>query len=476
MEFDDNDEILCEFLSRRGSVGDEQSFADGTEAGEWRITGFIGRGGSSEVYCVRNKATGEPAALKVLHRTEQRHYERFAREAHCLEELTESAAEGVRVTCGRHFPRFYGKGTVAGRPYIVIELLEPLPLPHADHDVARYLCAVAEGVGYMHIVGIVHRDIKPGNILWRISDRGCRPATAEPVIIDLGLAKDIFRAPIAPDGGLSVVDGKEVGVGTPRYAAPEQFSGGEATPAMDIHALGRLAYECFGGKPPRIWSDIIRRATSSIPGERYQTAADFIRAVRQRHRVRSIAFSLMGVALAASLAAAWLSVGGTDGIRWSRLCEDVTTNIVKDVLYKVDGVTNETYVAGFGNMRGVRPVYHYRPETNRLEMTIVRLGGVTNVFTHPIKLAPDREYHIVGPGTLDAGFVGSKGAKIVLENCLLLNRTRKPLRDARVRYDMGDGSAMDFTEIEKPRDVEANVFITPYSPRDVRFSGGVKRR
>ena len=244
---------------------------------------------------------------------------------------------------------------------------------------------------------------------------------------------------------------------------------------MDIHALGRLAYECFGGKPPRIWSDIIRRATSSIPGERYQTAADFIRAVRQRHRVRSIAFSLMGVALAASLAAAWLSIGGTDGIRWSRLCEDVTTNTVEDVLYKVDRVTNETSVAGVGNMRQWQPVNRYRPVTNRMEMTIVRLGGATNVFTHPLRLA-DREYHIVGPGTLDAGFVDSKGAKLMLENCLLLNRTRKPLRDAGIRYDMGAGSAMDFTEIEKPGDLEANTFITPYSPRDVRFSGGASRR
>lgn len=80
-----------------------------------------------------------------------------------------------------------------------------------------------------------------------------------------------------------MVDGRPVGVGTPGYAAPEQFLGGEIAPSADIHAIGVLASTCFGGRPPRAWQGIIRRATSSLPSERYPDVASLARAVRMRH-------------------------------------------------------------------------------------------------------------------------------------------------------------------------------------------------
>jgi hypothetical protein len=89
---------------------------------------------------------------------------------------------------------------------------------------------------------------------------------------------------MAPDAeSLSVVDGQAVGVGTPGYAAPEQFAGGPATPATDVHALGMLAEKCFDGNPPEAWDPIIRKATSSLPRLRYATVEEFLEAVEHRH-------------------------------------------------------------------------------------------------------------------------------------------------------------------------------------------------
>jgi serine/threonine protein kinase len=81
---------------------------------------------------------------------------------------------------------------------------------------------------------------------------------------------------------LSVIDGKAVGVGTPRYAAPEQFTGGEISPAADIHALGMLVNECFGGNPEGPWERIVACATSSIPERRYHDIGAFMRAATLR--------------------------------------------------------------------------------------------------------------------------------------------------------------------------------------------------
>ena len=113
------------------------------------------------------------------------------------------------------------------------------------------------------VLGVVHRDLKPANILFR--------RNGAPVIIDLGLAKSV-DVPIVPDG-VSIVDGKAVGVGTPEYAAPEQFTGGDITPASDVHALGVLAEKLTTEKPEgwfvwgggvlarAEWKKIIRRPT-----------------------------------------------------------------------------------------------------------------------------------------------------------------------------------------------------------------------
>ena len=253
------------FLAAHEPFEEAAAFKRNDRIGDWTVLAFLGRGATSEVYRAENSVTRQVGAVKVLMRGDDTAQERFRREIALLAD-TGCAA----------LPRFYGAGKHCGRSFLATELLEPADLPSYDAAIARFLLGVCDGVAELHSRGYVHRDIKPRNVMRR-------PATGEPVLIDLGLAKAAEGSKEALADTLSVVDGHAVGVGTVGYSAPEQFVGGTVGAAADIHALGILANTCFKGHPPRAWSKIIRRSTSSIPEQRYATIAEFVRAVRHRH-------------------------------------------------------------------------------------------------------------------------------------------------------------------------------------------------
>lgn len=268
---DARDSEIEGFLRSHGPFEQPPRHPCGERIGDWKILAFLGRGGSSEVYRAENTVTGLVAALKILYRSDDSARERFRREVRLVAEMRSAA-----------FPKFYGAGEYDGQFYLAEELLESAPLPMRDAAVARFILGVCAGVDKLHRLGFVHRDIKPGNVM-------VRPTTGESVLIDMGLAKGIDETPQTRNETLSVVDGHAVGVGTPGFSAPEQFAGGRISAATDIHAIGMLANACFGGKPPRVWTTIIRRSTSSIPEQRYATVGEFARAVRHRWRGRRIA-------------------------------------------------------------------------------------------------------------------------------------------------------------------------------------------
>lgn len=252
-------------LELAGAAG-RRLLPEGTEVGEWTVGGFLGRGGSAEVYCARHRFLGVLAALKVLWREEPQPRERFRREARFLMEEP-----------GASFPRVLGAGETDGRPWMALELLEEYPLPSEGGEVARYLLEVGAAVAALHAKGWLHRDIKPENIL--------RRADGHAVLADLGLLKKYAEVGEEESGNatgtVSVVDGRPVGVGTPAYAAPEQFAGGEATPAMDVHALGMLGDQCFGGNPPKNWERVLAKATNSVPRRRYQSVDEMMAAIKK---------------------------------------------------------------------------------------------------------------------------------------------------------------------------------------------------
>ena len=484
-------DALEDFLERHEPIAGSASLATGTILSGWRIVAFLGRGGSAEVYRVVHLSLPLQGALKILMRSEPAHVERFKRETVLLSDLRHMA-----------FPRFLGSGETEGRPYVVMELLEPMELPHDDKAVAKFLVSVAEGVKALHSRGIIHRDIKPQNIM--------RRADGSPVIIDLGLAKRYSPlSRLKMPATLSVVDGKRVGLGTPRYAAPEQFSGGEISPAADIHALGMLADECFGGKAPLCWMRIIRRCSSSIPFLRYQSADDFITAVRRRHLLRNLLLSglvLVVFALVAVFAVPHLAVieepsipavveepplpvvkeshslpvaeevapasiveetppVADDAISiWRGLADNVVTNIIERELLSKTVTTND-----LGLVSNIERVYSN--VTKRVDATIVRLNNATHVFDSPITLLPDHECWIEGPGILDAELLAPTGTIIRMKNCVFLNRTRSALDDAKVYYSLEGGTYMNFSELSQPYGWRQYVYIDDGATNKVRFHG-----
>ncbi len=497
------------FLSAHAPVESSATFAPGVVFGDWCVTAFLGCGGSGEVYRVVHTTLGTAAALKVCVKNPERDASRdetvcarFRREAKLLAENKHPA-----------FPCFLGFGERKGRPWYVMELLEYRPLPTTEREIARFLLAVASGVQHLHSQGIIHRDIKPGNILWRrVKDNApyynvgqaaavagagraacpqaaaarerfdnagraaCPQAAAEtaPVLIDLGLAKDLSAVRGHAGESLSIVDGKALGVGTPRYAAPEQMSGDAVSLATDVYALGMLANDCFGGKPPRAWRRIIQRATAAIPAQRYATVAAFTRAIkllRARYWIRGT----LVVVLAVSVLTLWtfsrkgensplhvmpatnpVTVSPTtetpnEKSAWRELCRNLTTNIVtRHTETRRPDVVKRMSPAEFA-MRANDPQYRSvlvsRTETNKIEATMVNLGGRTVVFTEPIKLDAGREYWIVGPGVLDAQFSASSTATVRIANCIFRNRTKTSPDKAGIDYVLDGGAYLNFTDL-----------------------------
>lgn len=456
------------FLSRHATVRTESEHSPGDLFGRWRVTAFLGRGGCGEVYRVVHVETGEAAALKTAYAGEEHHVARINREADFL--------SGNRCV---FFPRFYGRGDKDGVPYLVMELLEDGEIPHADKEVADFLLAICEAVNALHRRGFVHRDIKPSNVMFRPAREA--NGRVEPVLIDLGLLKRFRDEDSCSDEmpSVTLVDGHAAGAGTPRYAAPEQFNGGCLTPVADIHALGVLADECFGGRPPRIWARIISRATSSLPKHRYRDVVSFMRAIRNRHRLCFVGMAA-ALALTAMCVLSAMVVGRSDADLPDQAAilsqsdtvssfereddtetggvvgfgENMMTNVVSEELISVEYKTDSA---------GAKTPYswRYRVTTNAIPVTLVRLENQEKVFKKPLKLEPGREYRIVGPGILDAAFEKPNAAvRVVLENCFFNNRSSDPPETAEIRYVLSKRSEMNFSEFEN-KDRGDN-FYDPY--------------
>jgi serine/threonine-protein kinase len=227
---------------------DEGRFLPGTMvAGRYRVIGLLGRGGMGEVYRATDLKLGQAVALKFLPeaRSHDVHVQsRFAGEVRLARQVSHP-----------NVCRVYDLGEIDGQPYISMEFVDGEDLrsllrrigrlPHDKAiEIARKLCA---GLAAAHDRGVLHRDLKPGNIM--IDARG------QVLITDFGLAQ------LAGE-----VRGAEVRSGTPAYMAPEQLAGKEVSPASDIYSLGIVLYEMFTGKHPfsaSTLADLIRLQNES---------------------------------------------------------------------------------------------------------------------------------------------------------------------------------------------------------------------
>ncbi len=205
----------------------------------WRLERRIGTGGMGTVHLARPAAgDGPPVAIKLLHDgvAPALLAHRFEAERKILAMLSHPG-----------IARLYDAGrTRTGRPYLVLEYVEGVPIDvHCDRmrlsvrERVELMARVCEAAQNAHRNLVVHRDLKPGNILVT--------ASGEPKLLDFGIAKLI-----APEDAPHRIDGTVTRLGwmTPAYASPEQILGEPARPASDVYSLGVLLYRLLTGRSP----------------------------------------------------------------------------------------------------------------------------------------------------------------------------------------------------------------------------------
>jgi DNA-binding beta-propeller fold protein YncE len=253
-------------------VGD---FSIGAEVAGYRIEERIARGGMGVVYRATHLGLERPVALKVIARelVDRRGFrERFLRESRLAARLEHPSVVPI-----------YDSREVDGELIVAMRLIKGGDLrrlidregPLPPHLALNYLAQVADALDAAHAAGIVHRDVKPHNILIE-GDRA--------YLSDFGLAKAVDESGAASSASV---------VGTAQYMSPEQWRGDSIGPAADVYSLGCVLYEAITGIPPfdreeadtppqmpQGVEETIRRAVAKDPDARYRTAGALITAAR----------------------------------------------------------------------------------------------------------------------------------------------------------------------------------------------------
>ena len=208
------------------------SIAPGTKLGQYEVQDFIGQGAMGLVYRAYHVQLQRTGAVKVLQgiAPDPDSTARFRHEAQAIAQMRHPNIVNV-----------YDFGEHDGTPYMIIEyvpggsLANRLSQGSLDPAASlKYLRGIASGLDYAHGLGIVHRDVKPANVLLEKDDT--------PVLADFGLAKLLQGSSLKSMTGVTT--------GTPAYMAPEQVTGSKVGPAADRYALATIAYEMLTGVIP----------------------------------------------------------------------------------------------------------------------------------------------------------------------------------------------------------------------------------
>jgi eukaryotic-like serine/threonine-protein kinase len=215
-------------------------------AGRYRIEGRLGAGGMSTVFRAHDQVLERPVAVKLLaeHLAEDEAFvARFRREALAAARLQHPNIVQVFDS---------GQDDSSGRHYIVMEFVEgpscaDLLREHRmfdAEDTVRIVRDACHGLDYAHRAGVIHRDVKPGNLL-------VASETGTTKLADFGIAKAAEQTRITQVGSV---------LGTAAYLSPEQAAGDETATASDIYSLGVCAYQFLAGRLPHEYGSLTELA------------------------------------------------------------------------------------------------------------------------------------------------------------------------------------------------------------------------
>jgi len=201
-----------------------------TRLGKYLLTEKLGTGGMGEVWKALDTELNRWVALKFLKDQDPRELARFTREAHMAAKLAHPNIAAVHEI-----------GEAGGRHFIAMQCIEGRTLetfPRNDRRLLVRLCLdAARALDHAHRHGVIHRDVKPGNLMVEETEEGMKV-----VVLDFGLARSI-------EGGEKLSVSGSV-VGTPQYMSPEQARAGQLDERTDVYSLGVTMYEIFTGKAP----------------------------------------------------------------------------------------------------------------------------------------------------------------------------------------------------------------------------------
>ena len=269
---------------------------DGTPFGRYQLLDLLGRGGMGEVWRAHDTATNRTVAIKVLPpqmAQDDTFVQRFRREAETAARLNNP-----------HIIPIHTYGEIDGRLYVDMRLIEGRDLdkvlgegPLEPKRAVRIIEQVATALHAAHKVGLVHRDVKPSNILLDEDDFA--------YLIDFGIARGADQTSLTSAGNV---------IGSWHYMAPERMEAHEADARADIYALTCVLYECLTGKPPfpgdtlesqvvghlstppprpsitepevpAAFDAVVTKGMAKDPEQRYPTTNDLARAAREASTV-----------------------------------------------------------------------------------------------------------------------------------------------------------------------------------------------